>query len=100
MNLLPSSEGNATSDQIRIRVGWFRQEPIKSDKPFTFPKITTTTWPYVRNVAVECDDFDYGILFPIQYLKRKYLHLEYAGEQLRFTPSPCSNIKFDSPSFS
>jgi hypothetical protein len=69
LNLLPNSEGYVTSDQIRIREGWFRQELIKSEKPFTFPKIATATWPYVRDVAVERDDFDYGVLFHIQYLK-------------------------------
>ena len=68
LNLLPVSEGTVTSDQIRIREGWFRQELIKSEKPFTFPKIATTTWPYVRDVAVERDDYDYGVLFHVQYL--------------------------------
>jgi hypothetical protein len=66
--LVPGSEGTVTSDQFRLRQGWFRQELIKSDKPFTFPKIETTTWPYVRDVAVERDDYDYGVLFHVQYL--------------------------------
>ena len=42
---------------------------IKSEKPITFPKIATTTWPYVRDIAVERDDYDYGVLFHVQYLK-------------------------------
>jgi hypothetical protein len=69
LNLLPVSEGTVTSDQFRLREGWWRQELIKSEKPFTFPKIATTTWPYVRDVAVERDDYDYGVLFHVQYLK-------------------------------
>jgi hypothetical protein len=67
--LVPGSEGTVTSDQFRLRTGWFRQELIKSDRPFTFPKIETTTWPYARDVAVEWDDYDYGVLFHVQYLK-------------------------------
>jgi hypothetical protein len=67
--LVPGSDGSVTSDQFRLRLGWFRQELIKSDKPFTFPKIETTTWPYARDIAVERDDYDYGVLFHVQYLK-------------------------------
>jgi hypothetical protein len=69
LNLLPTDEGTVTSDQIRIKKGWFGQELIKSEKPFTFPKIATTTWSNVRDVAVERDDYDYGVLLHIQYLK-------------------------------
>lgn len=69
LNLLPIDDGNVTSEQIRIREEWFRQELIKSEKPFTFPKIVTTTWPNIRDVAVERDDYDYGVLFYIPYLK-------------------------------
>jgi hypothetical protein len=68
LNLLPVSEGGVTSDQFRLREGW-RQEMIKSEKPITFPKIATTTWPYVRDIAVERDDYDYGVLFHVQYLR-------------------------------
>jgi hypothetical protein len=42
---------------------------FKSEKPFTFSKIATTTWTEVRDVAVERDDYDYGVLLHIQYLK-------------------------------
>ena len=69
LNLLEGSEGSVTSDQIRVREGWFRQDLIKSDKPFTFPKIQTTTWPYVRDIAVERDDYDYGVFLQVPYLK-------------------------------
>jgi hypothetical protein len=69
LNLIPGTEGSVTSDQFRLREGWWRQEMIKSEKPFTFPKIATTTWPYVRDVAVERDDYDYGVLFHVRYLQ-------------------------------
>ena len=69
LNLIPVNEGYVTSDQFRLREGWWSQEMIESDKAFTFPKIATTTWPYVRDVAVERDDYDYGVLFHIPYLE-------------------------------
>ena len=67
--LLPVGEGYVTSDQFRLREGWWRQEIIKADKPYTFPKIATITWPYVRDIAIQRDDYDYGVLLHIQYLK-------------------------------
>jgi len=61
--------GSVTSDQFRLRLGWFRQDLIKADRAFTFPRVETTTWPYVRDVAVERDDYDFGVFLNIQYLK-------------------------------
>ena len=61
--------GTVSSSEFRIREGWFRQQTIKSDKAFTFPRIQTTTWPYVRNAAVVWEDYDYGIMLEAQYLK-------------------------------
>jgi hypothetical protein len=69
LNLVPNIEGSVTSDGFRLRKGWFREVLIKSGKPFSFPKIETTTWPYARDVAVERDDYDYGVLFHVEYLK-------------------------------
>lgn len=69
LTLVSGSEGSVASDEFRLREGWFREELIKSDRPFTFPKIETTTWPYVRDVAVERDDYDFGVLLHVQYLK-------------------------------
>ena len=67
LNLVDHS-GSVTSDMFRLREGWFRQELIKAEKPFTFPRIETTTWPYVRDVAVQRDDYDFGVLLNVQYL--------------------------------
>ncbi len=60
--------GSVSSADFRVRLGW-NQQLVKADKPFTFPRIETTTWPYVRDVAVEQDDYDYGVLLSAQYLK-------------------------------
>ncbi|HVN48063.1 MAG TPA: hypothetical protein VMU30_04495 [Bacteroidota bacterium] len=68
LNLLPT-EGSVTSDAFRMRTGWFRKELVKSDRPFTFPKIETTTWPEVKDVAIERDDYDFGVLLHIPYMK-------------------------------
>ncbi len=65
---LVDAGGSVLSSEFRVRLGW-DQQLIKADKPFAFPRIETTTWPYVRDVAVEQDDYDYGVLLSAQYLK-------------------------------
>ena len=59
--------GYVTSSEFRTREGW-DQQSIKSDKAFTFPRIETTTWPYVRDVAVVEEDYDLGVLLNVPYL--------------------------------
>jgi hypothetical protein len=61
-------EGNVTSDEFRLREGWFREDLVKAGQPFTFPGIETTTWPGIRDVAIERDDYDFGVLLNIPYL--------------------------------
>ena len=61
--------GSVSSDQFRLRLGWFNTKVVKADRPFTFPSIETTTWPYARDVALIRDDADFGILLNVQYLK-------------------------------
>jgi hypothetical protein len=61
--------GSVSSDQFRLRLGWFNTKVVKAERSFTFPHIETTTWPYVRDVAVIRDDADFGVLLSIQYLK-------------------------------
>ena len=92
LNLVPVSEGSITSDQFRLREGWWRQELIKSEKPFAFAKIATTTWPYVRDIAVERDDYDYGVFFHVTLSEWEYLYSQYAGQQLRFVAAPCKSV--------
>jgi hypothetical protein len=59
--------GSITSSEFRIREGWHNQI-IKADKPFTFPRIETTTWPGVRDVAVIEEDYDMAVFLKTQYL--------------------------------
>jgi hypothetical protein len=61
--------GSVTSSSFRVREGWFRDQTVKADRSFTFPRIQTVTWPGVRNVALIQEDFDYGILLETPYLK-------------------------------
>ncbi len=65
-SLIPHG-GSITSSEFRIREGWNGQI-IKGDKPFTFPRIETTTWPYVRDVAVVEEDYDMAVFLKTQYL--------------------------------
>ena len=61
--------GTVSSDQFRLRLGWFNTKVVRADRPFAFPSIETITWPYVRDVAVIRDDADFGVLLSVQYLK-------------------------------
>jgi len=69
LDLVPGGHASVTSDEFRVREGWFRKGIVKSDRPFSFPKIETTTWPDARAAAVVRDDYDYGVVFHVQYLK-------------------------------
>ena len=59
--------GYVMSNEFRIREGW-DQTNIKADRSFTFPRIETTTWPYVRDVAVVEEDYDLGVFLNVPYL--------------------------------
>ncbi len=66
---LVDAGGSVTSDQFRVREWGFSGDMVQGAKAITFPRIETTTWPYVRDVAVERDDYDFGVLFRAEYLK-------------------------------
>jgi hypothetical protein len=53
--------------EFRTRRGWEHQT-TKSERSFTFPRIAPITWPYVRDVAVVQEDYDYGVFLRIPYL--------------------------------
>ncbi len=59
--------GTVTSSTFRTRVGWSDQV-FKSDRPFVFPAIHTTTWPYARDLALVREDDEFGILLEVKYL--------------------------------
>jgi hypothetical protein len=93
LNIL-SEGGSVTSDGFRLKQGWFQQEFVKANRPFTFPCIQTTTWPYARDIAVVRDDYDYGVLFDVQYLNGKIYVLnmpDNAYDLLRL-PAPALNL--------
>lgn len=60
--------GTVTSNVFRLRLGWFREKLAKADRPFTFPRIETMTWPYVRDVALVREDYDFGVFLNVPYL--------------------------------
>ena len=64
---LVDAGGSVSSSEFRLRMGW-NQQVVKADRPFVFPRIETTTWPYVRDVAVVLEDYDYAVLMRAQYL--------------------------------
>ena len=68
-NMLSVTEqgGSVSSSLFRTRAGWSDQI-TKSGAPFVFPRIATTTWPYVREVAVVREDNDFGVLLTVKYL--------------------------------
>jgi hypothetical protein len=59
--------GSVSSSEFRTRIGW-NQEITKTEKPFVFPRIGTTTWPYVRDVAVVKEDYDFAVFMRVPYL--------------------------------
>jgi len=60
--------GTVTSSQFRTRRGWWSDQLVSADRPFTFPRIATTTWPYVREVALVREDYDFGVFLNARYL--------------------------------
>jgi hypothetical protein len=60
------TEGSVSSSVFRMS-GW-ETEQVKAEREFTFPRIETTTWPYVRDVAVMREDYDFGVLLNAKYL--------------------------------
>ena len=88
--------GTVTSSDFRLREGWFRDDTFKADRPFTFPRIETVTWPYVRNVALIKEDFDYGILLETAYLKGNIYVLnmpENFNDLLKLPPEVLNSIR-------
>ncbi|HTX17781.1 MAG TPA: hypothetical protein VMG34_03895 [Bacteroidota bacterium] len=64
---LVDAGGTVTSSEFRLRTGW-QEDIVKSEKAVTFPRIRTTTWPYVRDAAVVLEDYDYAVLMRQEYL--------------------------------
>jgi hypothetical protein len=61
---LISEGGSVTSSSFRFP----GNRTVQAERSFTFPRIATTTWPAVRRVAVEREDFDYSVFLDAKYL--------------------------------
>ncbi len=63
--------GTVASSTFRVREGFWDSKPVEAARPFTFPKLQTSTWPYVREVALVREDADFGVLLTTPYLEGK-----------------------------
>ena len=60
--------GTAASTTFRVRGAGWDMKTVVADRPFTFPKIQLTTWPYVRSVTLVREDADFGVLLSAPYM--------------------------------
>jgi hypothetical protein len=61
--------GTVASSTFRVREGFWDSKPVEAARPFTFPKIQLSTWPYVREVALVREDADFGVLLTTPYVE-------------------------------
>jgi len=64
-----SEGGTVASSTFRVREGFWDSKPVEAARPFTFPKIQLSTWPYVREVALVREDADFGVLLTTPYVE-------------------------------
>jgi hypothetical protein len=60
--------GTVTASTFRVREFEWHSNSVEAARPFAFPKIQLSTWPYVREVALVREDADFGILLTAPYL--------------------------------
>jgi hypothetical protein len=61
--------GTVASSTFRVRENPWDSRPVEASRPFVFPKIEVSTWPYVREVALVREDADFGVLLKTPYLE-------------------------------
>jgi hypothetical protein len=61
--------GTAASSTFRVREILWDAKPVEAPRSFVFPKISLSTWPYVRAVALVREDGDFGVLLQTPYLE-------------------------------
>ena len=61
-------DGTVSSATFRIQEGTWDFKTVEAARPFTFPRVELTTWPYVRDVALVREDGDFGVLLRAPYL--------------------------------
>ncbi len=64
-----SEGGTVASSTFRVRENFWDAKPLDASRPFVFPKIELSTWPYVREVALVREDADFGVLLKTPYLE-------------------------------
>jgi len=85
--------GTVASSTFRVREGFWDSKPVEAARPFTFPKIQTSTWPYVREVALVREDADFGVLLTTPYAEGQVdvLNLPDNNYNLLRLPEPVLN---------
>jgi len=66
-----SDGGTVTSSTFRVRGAFWFAEPVEASRPFTFPRIELSTWPYAREVGIVREDGDFGVLLEAPYMAGK-----------------------------
>jgi hypothetical protein len=63
-----SQDGTVSSATFRTQEVTWDFKAVEAPRPFTFPRVELTTWPYVRDVALVREDGDFGVLLRAPYL--------------------------------
>ena len=85
--------GTVASATFRVRENFWDGKPVAAPRPFAFPKIELSTWPYVREVALVREDADFGVLLKTPYLEGQVdvLNLPDNSYDLLGLPEPVLN---------
>jgi hypothetical protein len=85
--------GTVASATFRVRENLWDGKPVAAPRPFAFPKIELSTWPYVREVALVREDADFGVLLKTPYLEGQVdvLNLPDNSYDLLGLPEPVLN---------
>ena len=63
-----SDGGTVSSSSFRTQEAVWDFKLVEAPRPFTFPRIELSTWPYVRDAALVREDADFGVLLRAPYL--------------------------------
>jgi hypothetical protein len=85
-----SEGGTVASSTFRARENLWDAKPVAAARPFVFPRIQLSTWPYVREVALVREDADFGVLLKAPYLEGEVdvLNLPDNSYDLQRLPAP------------
>ena len=85
--------GTVASSTFRVREYLWKSQSVDAARPFAFPKIQLSTWPYVREVALVREDADFGVLLKTPYLEGQVdvLNLPDNSYDLLRLPEPVLN---------